>query len=217
MERKWWTLIAVSVATFMLLLDITVVTTALPQIARDLGSSFNDLQWVIDAYSLTLAALLLTGGSLADRVGRRAVFAFGLVVFTVASALCGFAGSPLMLTLSRALQGIGGACMFTTGLALIASAFPPAERGIAIGVWGAVTGVSVAVGPLIGGAIVDGPGWQWIFFINVPIGVATLYFTFARVDEYKGYAEGAIDWLGTALFSVGLFALIFATIRGNNE
>jgi EmrB/QacA subfamily drug resistance transporter len=217
MERKWWTLIAVCIATFMLLLDITVVTTALPQIARDLHSTFSDLQWVIDAYSLSLAALLLTSGSLADRLGRRRVFAFGLVIFTLASALCGFATSPLMLTLSRALQGIGGAAMFSTGLALIASAFPPQERGVAIGIWGAVTGISVAVGPLVGGAIVDGPGWEWIFFINIPIGLATLYFTFARVSESMGHAEGAIDWLGTVLFSVGLFALVFATIRGNAE
>ena len=123
MERKWWTLIAVCIATFMLLLDITVVNVALPEIARDLGSTFNDLQWVVDAYALTLAALLLTGGSLADRSGRRLVFAVGLVLFIVASALCGFATIADMLNFSRALQGIGGAAMFATGLALIASAF----------------------------------------------------------------------------------------------
>src|SRR4051812_32065029 len=217
MERKWWTLIAVCIATFMLLLDITVVTVALPEIARDLKSTFSDLQWVVDAYALTLAALLLTGGSLADRVGRRAVFAFGMGLFIIPSALCGFAPSPNMLTLSRALQGIGGACMFTTGLALIASAFPPQERGIAIGIWGAVTGMSIAIGPLVGGVIVDGPGWEWIFFINIPIGLGTLAFALAKVDEYKGEVLGRIDWAGTVLFSLGLFALVFATIRGNAE
>jgi EmrB/QacA subfamily drug resistance transporter len=217
MERKWWTLIAVCIGTFMLLLDITVVTVALPEIARDLKSTFNDLQWVVDAYALTLAALLLTGGSLADRLGRRAVWMFGMVVFIVASALCGLAASPTMLTLSRALQGIGGAAMFTTGLALIASAFPPQERGVAIGIWGAVTGMSIAIGPLVGGVIVDGPGWAWIFFVNIPIGLATLAFAYARVDEYKGEVIGRIDWAGTVLFSLGLFALIFATIRGNAE
>src|SRR5262245_17365752 len=149
MERKWWTLIAVCTATFMLLLDVTVVTVALPYIGRDLQSPFSDLQWVVDAYALALAALLLTGGTIADRIGRKRVFMFGMVVFVVASMLCGLATSPLMLTLSRALQGVGGACMFTTGLALIASTFPPSERGIAIGIWGAVTGMAVAVGPLV--------------------------------------------------------------------
>src|SRR3954468_10476145 len=204
MERKWWTLIAVCIGTFMLLLDITVVTVALPEIARDLKSTFNDLQWVVDAYALTLAALLLTGGSLADRLGRRAVWMFGMVVFIVASALCGLATSPLMLTLSRALQGIGGAYMFTTGLALIASTFPPSERGVAIGIWGAVTGMAVAVGPLVGGVLVDYISWQSIFYVNVPIGLVTLYIAYTKVGEFKAPTEGRVDWLGTVLFSAAL-------------
>src|ERR671929_2306997 len=159
MDRKWWTLLAVCVATFMLLLDVTIVNVALPYIQRDLKSSFTDLQWVIDAYALTLASLLLTAGSLADRIGRRAVFTAGLGLFTVASALCGLAVSPLMLNLSRALQGCGGALMFATALALLASAFPGRERGTALGLWGATTGAAVAVGPLVGGVLVEAIGW----------------------------------------------------------
>ena len=172
MERKWWTLIAVSVAIFMLLLDITVVNVALPDIQRSLHSSFSDLQWVVNAYSLTLAAFLLTAGSLADLFGRRRVFVLGLVVFTASSAACGLAGSPLTLNLARAVQGIGGAMMFATSLALIASAFHGRERGIAFGVFGGVIGAAVAVGPVIGGVITSGIGWEWIFFVNVPIGIA---------------------------------------------
>ena len=156
MERKWWTLIAVSVAIFMLLLDITVVNVALPDIQRSLHSSFADLQWVVNAYSLTLAAFLLTAGALADLFGRRRVFVTGLVVFTLASAACGLAGSPLALNLARAVQGTGGAMMFATSLALIAGAFHGKERGIAFGVFGGVIGGAVAIGPLVGGVITVG-------------------------------------------------------------
>ena len=156
MDRKWWTLVAVCTATFMLLLDITIVNVALPSIERDLGADLTDLQWVIDAYALTLAALLLTGGSLADRVGRRLVFVIGLVIFTVASVLCGLAGTPLTLNLARALQGIGGAFMFATSLALLASAYSGRDRGTAFGLWGATTGAAVAIGPLVGGVLTEG-------------------------------------------------------------
>ena len=156
MERKWWTLIAVSVAIFMLLLDITVVNVALPDIQRSLHSSFSDLQWVVNAYSLTLAAFLLTAGAVADLVGRRRVFVAGLVVFTASSAACGLSGSPLELNLFRAVQGTGGAMMFATSLALIASAFHGKERGVAFGVYGGVIGAAVAVGPVVGGLITVG-------------------------------------------------------------
>src|SRR5271165_7389756 len=149
----------------MLLLDITVVNVALPDIQHSLHSSFADVTWVVNAYSLTLAAFLLTAGAVADRIGRRRVFVAGLCVFTAASAVCGFATSPLMLNLARAVQGTGGAMMFATSLALIAQAFHGRERGIAFGVFGAVTGAAVAVGPLIGGIITSGIGWQWIFFV----------------------------------------------------
>jgi EmrB/QacA subfamily drug resistance transporter len=217
MDRKWWTLVAVCIATFMLLLDITIVNVALPAIERDLHSNFSDLQWVIDAYALTLAALLLTGGSLADLFGRRRIFVIGIVIFTIASALCALAGTPLVLNLARALQGIGGAFMFATSLALLASAFQGRDRGTAFGVWGATTGASVAVGPLVGGVLTDGIGWQAIFLVNLPIGIAAIAMTLAKVEESHAPSGGRIDWPGLVTFSGGLFALIFALIRGNAE
>src|SRR5258707_8246679 len=169
--NKWWTLVAVCLGTFMLLLDITIVNVALPDIQRALHASFSDLQWVVDAYALTLAAFLLTAGSLADMYGRRLLYLIGLVVFTCASALCGFAVTTLMLQLSRALQGVGGAIMFAVSLALLADAFRRRDRGAAFGVWGAVTGLAVAIGPLLGGLLTSGLSWRWIFFVNVPIGI----------------------------------------------
>ena len=217
MNPKWWTLVAVCTATFMLLLDITIVNVALPSIERDLGADLADLQWVIDAYALTLAALLLTGGSLADRIGRRRVFVIGLVAFTIASVLCGLATSPLTLNLARALQGIGGAFMFATSLALLASAYGGRDRGTAFGLWGATTGAAVAVGPLVGGVLTEGIGWEAIFFVNVPIGIAAVALTLARVEESKDPHAGPLDWAGTVLFSGALFLLIFGLIRGNPE
>jgi EmrB/QacA subfamily drug resistance transporter len=217
MDRKWWTLLAVCVATFMLLLDVTVVNVALPYIQRDLKSNFTDLQWVVDAYALTLAALLLTAGSLADRLGRRAVFVIGLVIFIVASALCGLSVSPLMLNLARGLQGIGGGFMFATALALLASAFRGPERGTALGLWGATTGAAVAVGPLVGGVLVQAIGWEAIFFVNVPIGLGAIAMTLAKVDESRDPSQARLDWPGTVLFSAALFLLVFGLIRGNPE
>jgi EmrB/QacA subfamily drug resistance transporter len=214
---KWWTLVAICVATFMLLLDITIVNVALPYIERDLHATFSDLQWVIDAYALTLAALLLTAGSFADGIGRRKVFVIGLVIFTAASVLCGLATSPLMLNLARALQGVGGACMFATSLALLASAYQGRDRGTAIGLWGATTGAAVAVGPLVGGVLVEAIGWQAIFFVNLPIGIAAIALTLSRVAESRNPTGGAVDWAGTLTFSGALFLLVFALIRGNAE
>ncbi|HEY4277160.1 MAG TPA: MFS transporter [Conexibacter sp.] len=218
MAPKWWTLIAVSVATFMLLLDITVVNVALPSIRDDLGASFSDLQWVIDAYALTLAALVLTAGSLADRLGRRRLFAAGLVVFTVASLLCALAPTPLVLNLARALQGVGGAAMFAVSLALLAQEFPAGrERGTAMGLYGATIGVAVAVGPLIGGGLTDWLGWQSIFLLNVPIGIIALAITYARVRESRDPHATRVDWAGTVLFSGALALLVLALVRGNDE
>ncbi|HEY1592874.1 MAG TPA: MFS transporter [Solirubrobacteraceae bacterium] len=215
---KWWTLGAVCVATFMLLLDITVVNTALPSIARDLHASFNDLQWVIDAYTLALAAVVLTAGSLADRLGRRLVFGAGLAIFALASLAAGLAHDPTLLNISRAVQGIGGAAMFAVSLALLAQEFPPGrQRGQALGVYGATIGISVALGPLAGGAITDALGWRWVFFLNVPIGVAALAVTYLRLRESRDPNATRVDWLGLATLSGGLFTFVLALLRGNDE
>ncbi len=216
-DRKWWTLTAVSVATFMLLLDITIVNVALPSIQRSLHSSFSDLQWVVDAYALTLAAVLLVSGSIADLIGRRLIFVIGLVVFSSASLLCGLALNPLMLTSSRALQGIGGAMMFATSLALIANAFRGPERATAFGVIGAVIGAAVAVGPLLGGVLTDSLGWEWIFLVNVPIGVIAVVFTLRNVAESRDPSPSGIDFPGAITFSGSLALLVYALIRGNND
>ncbi|MBX5470198.1 MAG: MFS transporter [Thermoleophilaceae bacterium] len=217
MERKWWTLVVVSIATFMLLLDITIVNVALPSIQRSLGASFSDLQWVVDAYALTLATLLLTAGSLADLFGRRLAFVAGLLLFTAASLVCGLSGSPLMLILARGAQGIGGAIMFATSLALLAQAFSGRERGTAFGVWGAVIASAAAVGPLLGGALTDGLGWEYIFFINVPIGALAVLLSLRQLEESRDPEAGGVDWPGLLTFCAALFLLVFALIRANDE
>src|SRR3954449_10510874 len=213
MNRKWWTLGVVSVATFMLLLDITVVNTALPAIQKDLGGSFTDLQWVIDAYALSLAALVLTAGSLADRLGRRRVFSAGLAIFSVASLLCALAPDPTFLNLARALQGVGGAVMFAVSLALIAQEFAPGrERGVAMGIYGATIGVAVAIGPLVGGALTDSLGWRSIFYLNVPIGLAAIAITRLKLRESRDPNATRVDWPGVATFSTALLALVLALV-----
>src|ERR1700722_7424309 len=217
MARKWWTLTAVCTGVFMLLLDVTIVNVALPSIERAFGATLSDLQWVIDAYALTLAALLLTAGSIADLAGRRVVFATGIVIFTLGSTLCGVAQDTLFLTLSRALQGGGGAIMFATALALLAQAFEPKERGVAFGVFGAITGIAVAVGPVLGGAITSGLNWRWIFFVNVPIGIFALAVTLLRVDESKLANAPRPDWFGFVSFSLALAGLVLGLIRSQAD
>jgi EmrB/QacA subfamily drug resistance transporter len=216
MARKWWTLFAVCLGMLMLLLDITIVNVALPSIAEDLGASFSDLQWTIDAYALSLAALMLVAGSLGDLLGHRSVFAAGLVVFSTSSLLCGVSPDPLFLNVSRAAQGIGGAAMFATSLALIAQEFQGRERGTALGIWGATAGASVAVGPLIGGALTSGIDWRWVFFVNVPIGIATLAVVLVKLAETRRRRVRP-DWPGALAFSGALFALVFGLIRGNPD
>jgi EmrB/QacA subfamily drug resistance transporter len=206
------------VATFMLLLDITVVNTALPAIEEDLNASFTDLQWVIDAYTLSLAALVLTAGSLADRLGRRRVFGIGLGIFTVASLAAGLATSPTMLNVDRAVQGVGGAIMFAVSLALIAQEFAAGrERAMAMATYGATIGVAVAIGPLVGGALTDGLGWQSVFLLNVPIGIAAIAATFTKLRETRDPNATRIDWGGLVTFSTALFLLVLALLRGNQE
>lgn len=217
MSRKRWTLLAVCVATFMLLIDVTIVNVALPEIQRDLDASLSSLQWVIDAYALTLASFLLVSGSLGDRLGRRRVFTIGLGLFTTSSFLCGLAGDPTLLDLARGLQGAGGAAMFATALALIAQEFEGRERAAAVGIWGATIGGAVAIGPLIGGLLTEGLGWEWIFFVNVPIGFAAIAITETRLVNLKATDPQPIDRWGLVTFSAALFLLIFALIRSNAE
>jgi EmrB/QacA subfamily drug resistance transporter len=217
MDRKWWTLIAVCTGTLMLLLDVTIVNVALPSIQRSLGSSFSDLQWVVDAYALTLAALLLTTGSLADLFGRRRLFMIGLVMFTASSLASGLATSPLWLNLARGAQGVGGAAMYSTSLALLAAAFQGRERGTAFGVWGAITGLAVAIGPVVGGALTSGLSWRWIFLVNVPIGAIALIVCLLRVDESRSSGARRPDLIGVITFSGALGALVYALIKGNSK
>jgi EmrB/QacA subfamily drug resistance transporter len=216
MDRKWRTLIIVCVGIFMLLLDITIVNVALPKIQRDLHSSFTDLQWVVDAYSLMLATVVLNAGSLGDLLGRKRVFLTGVVLFTAASALCGAATNPLFLNLARGAQGIGGAIMFAVSLALLTQEFHGRERGTAFGIWGATIGAAVAIGPLIGGALTEWAGWRWIFFVNLPIGAACLFFGWRALHESRDEGHGGLDIPGQITLSVGLFAFVLGLLRGND-
>ena len=217
MDRKCRTLIIVCVAIFMLLLDITIVNVALPRIQRDLHTSFTDLQWVVDAYSLLLATVMLTAGSLGDLLGRKRVFLSGVALFTIASALCGSATTPLFLNLARGAQGIGGAIMFAVSLALLSQEFHGRERGTAFGIWGATIGAAVAIGPLAGGVLTEGLGWRWIFFVNIPIGIALVFFGMRVLVESRDETGGGrIDVPGLVTLSIGLFALVLGLLRGND-
>jgi EmrB/QacA subfamily drug resistance transporter len=213
MDKKWWTLLVVCAATFMLLLDVTIVIVALPQIQHGLHGTFADVQWVIDAYALTLASLLLSSGSLADRYGRRRLFVIGLSVFTFGSLLCGLAQSPLMLILSRSAQGVGGAMMFATSLALLAQSYQGKDRGVAFGVWGAITGIATALGPILGGVITSGISWRGIFLVNLPIGAAAIAIALLKVDESSTPQVTRPDWAGFASLTAGLASLIYGLIR----
>jgi EmrB/QacA subfamily drug resistance transporter len=215
MERKWRVLTVVCIAVFMLLLDITVVNVALPNIQTELHTSFTDLQWVVDAYALTLAATILNAGSLGDLLGRKRVFLVAITLFTLASALCGAATSPLFLELARGLQGIGGAGMFAVSLAIIAQEFHGRERGTAFGIWGATIGIAVAIGPLVGGALTTYAGWRWIFFVNVPIGAACVAGGLRELVESKNEEAGGFDLLGFLTLTPGLIALVVALFDGN--
>ena len=215
-DRRW-TLVAVCTTTFMLLLDITVVNVALPNIQHDLDASLTGLQWVVDAYALTLAALILTAGTLADRYGRRLLFIVGVVVFTLSSLLCGLAWNIAVLDVARALQGIGGAALFATALALIGAEYRGPEIGGAIAVWGATIGVAVASGPLVGGILTDALDWRSVFFVNVPVGAFALWAAVTRMRESRDPLATSTDVWGLLTFSASLFLIVFGVLRGNAE
>jgi EmrB/QacA subfamily drug resistance transporter len=218
MTTKRWTLVVVCAATAMLMLDIAVVNTALSRIAEDLHAGLGGLQWVVDAYTLALATTVLTAGSLADRLGRRRLFTIGLAVFTGASALCAAAGDITFLNIARAVQGLGAAVMFAVSLAILANAFPEArERAGALAAYGATIGASFAIGPLVGGALTSGLDWQWIFLVNIPLGLACLWITRTKVVESRDPRPRRLDWPGQVALTGGLFLLVLALLRGNDQ
>jgi EmrB/QacA subfamily drug resistance transporter len=215
---KRWTLVVVCAATAMLMLDIAVVNTALSRIAEDLDTGLGGLQWVVDAYTLALASVVLTAGALADRFGRKRLFTIGLIVFTISSAACAAAGDIVFLDAARAVQGLGGAIMFAVSLAILADAFPdPRERAGALAAYGATIGGTFAVGPLVGGALTSGLDWQWIFLINIPLGAACLWLTRSYVRESRDPATPPVDWTGQTALMGGLFLLVLALLRGNDD
>jgi len=210
-----WTFAITSVALFMVTLDNLVVTTALPVIRRDLHASLSQLEWTVNAYTLTFAVLLLTGAALGDRLGRRLMFSVGIVIFTLSSAAAALAPSATALDVARAAQGVGGAIVTPLTLTLLSAAMPRERRGLALGAWGGIGGLAVAIGPLVGGAVVQGISWQWIFWLNVPIGLILAPLAFLRLRESHGPA-GRLDLPGLALVSAGLFGIVWGLVRGNS-
>ena len=209
-----WTFAITSVALFMVTLDNLVVTTALPVIRKDLHASLSQLEWTVNAYTLTFAVLLMTGAALGDRFGRRLMFSVGIGIFTVSSALAALAPSATALDLARAAQGVGGAIVTPLTLTLLSAAVPAERRGLALGAWGGIGGLAVAIGPLVGGAVVEGISWQWIFWLNVPIGLILAPLAFLRLRESHGPA-GRLDLGGLALVSAGLFGIVWGLVRAN--
>jgi EmrB/QacA subfamily drug resistance transporter len=208
-----WTLAIVSIGLFMTTLDNLVVTTALPAIRSSLGSSIQSLEWTVNAYTLTFAVLLLTGAALGDRFGRRRMFVVGLSVFTAASAAAALSASTDALVAARALQGFGAAIVLPLTLTLLSEAVPPERRGMALGIWGGISGLGVAIGPLIGGAVVSGISWHWIFWINVPVGLVLIPLALTRLSESRGPSR-SLDLRGLALVGPGLLGITYGTIRG---
>jgi EmrB/QacA subfamily drug resistance transporter len=214
--RKWWTLAAVSFGLFMIMLDNTVVNVALPSIQRELGIGLSELEWIVTGYALSFAALMLTGGKVADMVGRRRIFVLGIVVFTVASFLCGIAESSEVLIGARVLQGVGAALMNPATLSIISATFPPRQRGTAIGIWAGVSALALAIGPLVGGLLTEHVGWEWIFFVNVPVGILGIAASYLFIDESKDTSlEQRLDLPGLLTSGIGLFALTYGLIEAN--
>src|SRR6188508_1527369 len=214
-NRKWLTLASVSFGLFMIMLDNTVVNVALPSIQRDLGADLSELEWIVTGYALTFASLMLVGGKLADAYGRRLVFVIGIVVFSVASLMCGLADSTDMLIGSRVLQGAGAALMNPATLSIIAATFPPRERGTAIGIWAGTSALALAIGPLVGGLITEHLEWSWIFFVNIPIGALGIVASFLFIDESRDETHTSLDLPGLGTSALGLFALTYGLIEAN--
>ncbi|MFD9006916.1 MFS transporter [Streptomyces sp. NPDC059582] len=215
--RTWGPLTAVCLGTFMLLLDVTIVVVALPDMARALHASLSDLQWVVDGYALALAALLLGIGAAADILGRRRVHVAGVVLFAVASLLCGLASGPGTLVAARAVQGVGAAAMFATTLPLLGSVYQGRQRSAALGVWGAVSGAAAAVGPVLGGLLTEGPGWRWIFFVNLPVSVLAVWLSLRLVPESRGPRGMRVDWAGTVMFAGFAGGTTYAVVRAGTD
>src|SRR5205809_1938583 len=216
-QRKWWTLLAVTFGLFMIMLDNTVVNVALPSIQRDLKVNVSQLEWVVNAYFLTFAVLMLTGGKLADLLGRRLIFIVGLAIFTASSLACGLATGAVMLIGARVIQGVGSALMNPATLSIITATFPPRQRGMAIGIWVGVSAMALAIGPLVGGILTEQINWSWIFFINVPVGIAGIIVSRLFIDETRDESEEQrLDLPGLISSAVGLFGLTYALIEGNS-
>src|SRR3954449_6241247 len=216
--RKWWTLFAVAFGLFMIMLDNTVVNVALPSIREDLRIGTSELEWVVNAYALTFGVLLLTGGKLADLLGRRTIFIVGLVIFTGASLWCGLAGGAASLIAARTVQGVGAALMNPATLSIITATFPPRQRGTAIGIWAGVSGLALAIGPIVGGILTEKISWGWIFFINVPVGVLGVLAARVFIDESKDTShEQRLDLPGLITSAIGLFALTYGLISTNTH
>lgn len=214
--KTLWTFVITSVALFMVTLDNLVVTTAIPVIRQDLNASLEDLEWTVNAYTLTFAVLLLTGAALGDRFGRRRVFAIGIGVFTLGSIAAALAPNVEALNLARALQGLGGAIVMPLTLTILSAAVPKEKRGLALGAWGGISGLAVAFGPVVGGAVVQGLSWQWIFWLNVPIGILLIPLALSRLQESHG-PGGKLDLPGLGLASAGLFGIVWGLIQGNGQ
>src|ERR687885_320532 len=215
-NRKWWTLGALSFALFMIMLDNTIVNVALPSIRADLGLNTDELEWTVAAYALTFAVLLLTGGKLGDLLGRRLIFTIGLAVFTVSSLLCGLSSSGTELIAARAVQGVGSALMMPATLSIISATFHARERGMAIGIWAGVSAMALAIGPLLGGIITEHISWNWIFYVNVPIGILGVAAAIFVVPESRDTShEQRLDLPGLVTSGLGLLALVYALIEGH--
>jgi EmrB/QacA subfamily drug resistance transporter len=214
-NRKWLTLGAVSFGLFMIMLDNTVVNVALPSIQEDLGADLSELEWVVAGYALTFAALMLIGGKVADAYGRRLIFIIGIVVFTLASLACGLSESSEMLIAARVVQGAGAALMNPATLSIIAATFPPAQRGAAIGIWAGVSALALAIGPLVGGLLTQHLSWNWIFFVNVPVGILGIVASLLLIDESRDQTHERLDIPGLSTSALGLFALTYGLIEAN--